>query len=50
MAKKMKPLLDAFSVLEENADYWAERDMNEIPPILLRRINELGHCTLIEPR
>jgi predicted transcriptional regulator len=49
VAKKMKPLLDTFSVLEENADYWADRDMSEIPPILLRRINELGHCTLIEP-
>ena len=50
VAEKMKPLLDAFSVLEENADYWAERDMDEIPPFLLRRINELGHCTLIEPQ
>jgi len=49
VAMKMKPLLDTFSVLEENADYWADRDMREIPPILLRRIYELGHCTLIEP-
>lgn len=50
VADKMKPLLDTICVLEENADYWADRDMNEIPPFLLRRINELGHCTLIEPQ
>ena len=49
VAKKMKPLLDTFSVLEENEDYWADRDMREIPHFLLRRINELGHCTTIEP-
>lgn len=49
VAKKMKPLLDTFSVLEENADYWVDRDMRDIPHFLLRRINELGHCTLIEP-
>jgi Predicted transcriptional regulator len=49
VAKKMKPLLDTFSVLEENADYWADRDMKEIPHFLLRRINELGYCTTIEP-
>ena len=50
VAEKMKPLLDTLSVLEESADYWADRDMNEIPPFLLRRINELGHCTIIEPQ
>jgi len=49
VAEKMKPLLDTISVLEENADYWADRDMSEIPHFLLRRINELGHYTLIEP-
>jgi predicted transcriptional regulator len=50
IADKMKPLLDTLSVLEENADYWADRDLKEIPPFLLRRINELGHCSLIEPQ
>jgi predicted transcriptional regulator len=49
VAKKMKPLLDTIYVLEENADYWSYRDMREIPNFLLRRINELGHCTIIEP-
>lgn len=49
IAEKMKPLLDTICVLEENADYWADRDMSEIPHNLLQRINELGHCMLIEP-
>jgi len=50
IAEKMKPLLDTLSVLEENADYWADRDMSKIPPFLLNRIGELGHCITIEPQ
>lgn len=50
VADKMKPLLDTINVLEENPDYWADRDISEIPPFLLQRINEFGHCTLIEPQ
>jgi predicted transcriptional regulator len=46
---KMKHLLETFSVLEENTDYWADRDMKEIPDFLLHRINELGQCSIIEP-
>lgn len=48
IAEKMKPLMDTIFVLEENADYWADRDMSSVPPFLLNRIYELGHCTLIE--
>jgi len=50
VVEKMKPLVDTLAVLEENADYWADREMSEIPPFLLRRISELGHCTIIEPQ
>ncbi len=50
VTEKMKPLVDTLAVLEENADYWADREMGEIPAFLLRRINELGHCTIIEPQ
>jgi len=50
IADKMKPLLDTIYVFEENADYWTDRDIRGIPPLLLRRINELGHCTVIEPQ
>ena len=50
VAEKMKPLVDTLSVLEENTDYWADREISKIPPFLLRRISELGHCTTIEPQ
>jgi len=50
IAEKMKPLLDTLAVLEENADYWADRDISKIPPFLLRRIGELGHCIIVEPQ
>ncbi|AKB43917.1 MULTISPECIES: helix-turn-helix transcriptional regulator [Methanosarcina] len=50
VVEKMKPLVDTLAVLEENANYWAEREVNEIPPFLLQRICELGHCTIIEPQ
>jgi len=50
IAEKMKPLLDTLSVLEENADYWTERDISKIPPFLLSRVGELGHCITIEPQ
>lgn len=50
IAEKMKPLLDTLSVLEENVDYWAGRDMSKIPPFLLRRLYELGHFITVEPQ
>jgi predicted transcriptional regulator len=50
VAEKMKPLLDTLSVLEQNSDYWADRDISKIPPFLLCRIGELGHCNIVEPR
>lgn len=50
IAEKMKPLLDTLAVLEENTDYWADRDISKIPPFLLRRIGELGHCIIVEPQ
>jgi predicted transcriptional regulator len=50
IAEKMKPLLDTLSVLEGNVDYWADRDISKIPPFLLSRIGELGHCITVEPQ
>lgn len=50
IAEKMKPLLDTLAVLEESTDYWADRDMSKIPPFLLHRVGELGHCIIIEPQ
>jgi predicted transcriptional regulator len=37
-------------VLEESSDYWADRALSKIPPLLLNRIGELGHCITIEPQ
>lgn len=50
IADKMKPLVDTLFVFEENSDYWADRELDAIPPFLLRRISELGHSTIIEPQ
>ncbi|WP_440948489.1 helix-turn-helix transcriptional regulator [Methanosarcina sp. T3] len=50
ITEKMKPLLDTLSVLEESVDYWTDRDLSKIPPFLLHRIGELGHCITIEPQ
>ncbi|AKB74932.1 Transcriptional regulator, ArsR family [Methanosarcina lacustris Z-7289] len=50
IVEKMKPLLETLSVLEENVDYWVDRDISKIPPFLLSRVSELGHCIIIEPR
>ncbi len=33
VAVKMKPLLNTLSFLEENVNYWFERDLTEIPNI-----------------
>ncbi|MCQ1536699.1 winged helix-turn-helix domain-containing protein [Methanosarcina sp. KYL-1] len=49
VVEKMQPLVETLAVLEENADYWADRDMGSIPPSLMRRLSELGHCTTVEP-
>jgi len=50
MAVKMKPLLNTVSFLEENINYWFERDLTEIPTYLLSRIKEIGHLTITEPQ
>lgn len=49
VVEKMQPLVETLNVLEENVDYWAEREMELIPSHLLTRIRELKHCTTIEP-
>jgi predicted transcriptional regulator len=50
VAVKLKPLINTLSFLEENVNYWFERDLTEIPTYLLTRINELGHLTITEPQ
>jgi len=45
----MEPLLNTIEVFEVNEDYWKTRDLTRIPYFLLERIDELGHCELLEP-
>jgi predicted transcriptional regulator len=49
LVEKMEPLLDTLQVVEENADYWQERDLTALPRIFLERLNELKSCFLVKP-
>ncbi len=49
LVEKMEPLLDTLQVIEENADYWQERDLSGLPKVFLERLNELKPCSLIKP-
>jgi len=49
IVKKVKPLISALDVMEENSKYWTGHDLNAIPRNLLERISELEDCILIEP-
>lgn len=46
---KMPPLLDTLEVLEDNYDYWSQRNFEGIPRVLRSRIWELKNCRLIRP-
>ncbi|WP_370575241.1 helix-turn-helix transcriptional regulator [Methanomethylovorans sp.] len=46
--KKTKPLIEVLNVLEENKEYWENRDMSAIPEELLDRIGELGKVIVHE--
>lgn len=47
--KKIKPLIEALNVLEENRDYWDGRNLSAIPEFLLDRIGDLGEVMIHEP-
>ena len=49
IVENMEPLLNTIKVFEVNDDYWKTRDLTQIPDFLLERIDELGHCELLEP-
>ncbi len=46
---RMLPAIGTVNVLEENVDYWGSHDLDFIPGYLLKRLEELDPCTLIEP-
>jgi len=49
LVEKMEPLLDTLQVIEENAEYWQDRDLSELPRAFLERLNELKFCFLVKP-
>ncbi len=49
MVENLEPFLNTVDVLEVDDDYWKTRDLTPIPDVLLERIDELGHCELLEP-
>lgn len=49
LVEKMEPLLDILDVIEENEEFWQERNLEEVPISLLHRLNELKPYTLVEP-
>ncbi|AYK14214.1 MAG: helix-turn-helix transcriptional regulator [Methanosarcina flavescens] len=46
---RMAPLLETLEVLEDNFDYWSQRNLEGIPPVLRSRIGDLKNCKLIRP-
>ncbi|WP_292389348.1 helix-turn-helix transcriptional regulator [Methanosarcina sp. UBA5] len=49
IVENMQPLLSTAELLGENTEYWLSHDLSSIPEFLLKRIDELGHCELLEP-
>jgi predicted transcriptional regulator len=49
IVENLVPFLSTIEVFEVNDDYWKTRDLTPVPDFLLDRIDELGHCELLEP-
>lgn len=49
LAEKMKPLLETLEVIEENKNFWQERDLSDLSPAFLERLNELKPYSLVKP-
>jgi len=49
IVENMQPLLSLSNIFGENTEYWMSHDLSSIPEFLLERIDELGHCQLLEP-
>lgn len=49
IAGKMQGMVDILGVFGNNYEYWSRHAVECLPPHLLRRIDELGHCMFSEP-
>ncbi len=47
-AKNVKPLVDAFRIIDVNEKFFINHDLNSIPFKLLERIGEMGKCSITE--
>ncbi|WP_406656382.1 winged helix-turn-helix domain-containing protein [Methanolobus sp. ZRKC2] len=50
LVEEMEPLLKTFDVLDANEGYWEKHRLDFLPRNLLERLQELGPCTIVEPR
>jgi len=46
---KIAPLINTVNTFDVDIDYWGTHSLNFIPPHLLKRINELGICKILNP-
>ncbi|WP_239451118.1 helix-turn-helix transcriptional regulator [Methanosarcina horonobensis] len=49
LVEKMQPLLDTLEVIEGHKNFWQERDLSDLSPAFLRRLNELKPYSLVKP-
>jgi predicted transcriptional regulator len=49
LVEKMRPLLDTLEVIEEHEIFWQERDLSDLSPAFLERLNELKPYSLVKP-
>lgn len=49
LVEKMKPLLDTLEVVEGHKNFWDNRDLSDLSPIFLERLNELKPYFLVKP-
>lgn len=49
LVEKMQPLISTIELLEDNFDYWSEKDLQGFSPSFRKKLGELGKCKLIQP-
>ncbi|MDQ1274453.1 MAG: hypothetical protein QG610_24 [Euryarchaeota archaeon] len=49
LVEKMKPLLDTLEVIEEHKNLWENRDLSDLSPAFLERLNELKPYFFVKP-
>jgi predicted transcriptional regulator len=47
---ELKPLLNLEEFINTAENYWLDRELDFIPPSLLKKLHEVNSCTVIQPR